>query len=179
MVVYHSFILIQEVFKTPIFFSFILIQTVFKMVYFEVTSSKWIRQVMVLGMFVIEVTSTLYGHILPESRQLDSRQLVVIEWTSILYVHILTDTRQLDGRLSVVLLVTSSLYGPLSTDSRLKKVFYQPGLLKIFFYQDHPCSIHLSGALCILQQQLPLLCNFDQIFPWYLRFQDSFQQQLL
>ena len=138
MVVYHSFILIQEVFKTPIFFSFILIQTVFKMVYFEVTSSKWIRQVMVLGMFVIEVTSTLYGHILPESRQLDSRQLVVIEWTSILYVHILTDTRQLDGRLSVVLLVTSSLYGPLSTDSRLKKVFYQPGLLKIFFYQDHP-----------------------------------------
>ena len=138
MVVYHSFILIQEVFKAPIFFSFILIQTVFKMVYFEVTSSKWIRQVMVLGMFVIEVTSTLYGHILPESRQLDSRQLVVIEWTSILYVHILTDTRQLDGRLSVVLLVTSSLYGPLSTDSRLKKVFYQPGLLKIFFYQDDP-----------------------------------------
>ena len=79
MVVYHSFILIQEVFKAPIFFSFILIQTVFKMVYFEVTSSKWIRQVMVLGMFVIEVISTLYGHILPESRQLDSRQLVVIE----------------------------------------------------------------------------------------------------
>ena len=141
MVVYHSFILIQEVFKTPIFFSFILIQTVFKMVYFEVTSSKWIRQVMVLGMFVIEVTSTLYGHILPESRQLDSRQLVVIEWTSILYVHILTDTRQLDSRLSVVILVTSSLYGPLSTDSRLKKVFYQPGLLKIFFYQDHPLCV--------------------------------------
>ena len=111
------------IFKTPIFFSFILIQTVFKMAYFEVTSSKWIRQVMVLGMFVIEVTSTLYGHILPESRQLDSRQLVVIEVTSILYVHILTDTRQLDSRLSVVILVTSSLYGPLSTESRLKKLF--------------------------------------------------------
>ena len=93
------------------------------MAYFEVTSSKWIRQVMVLGMFVIEVTSTLYGHILPESRQLDSRQLVVIEVTSILYVHILTDTRQLDSRLSVVILVTSSLYGPLSTESRLKKLF--------------------------------------------------------
>ena len=54
----------------------------------------------------------------------------------------------------------SILSSGLSTDSRLKKVFYQPGLLKIFFYQDHPhCALHYSkptsGEIVNLPLHLP------------------------